>query len=330
MIPWKPFLRACAFVESIVAFLVILFGASEVKKPEIGIYADKLNQSHFFANTVEDSLPQTVVYGIVLDHFKSPLPAGKTAKKAIVIGYDGARADALFNSAGVAESGVQALLAGGGAAYNMYTGGKFPFYQDTSTAPGWTTMLTGVWAKATGGHGVSANGMNKNLRPLTLFTELVEQNLLRNTAFVVSWGGHFTSADSSYINEVTYANGKGYGARMVWDKQPSDAGSAASILALVQDTSLAGPDFSFVILEHCDSAGHGTGFSNNNPKYVQAFKDSDKMAYDIIQAIKARPDYASEDWLILIGSDHGGYDTGHGQQFATARQVFLVSNKAVR
>lgn len=330
MIPWKPFLRACAFVESIVAFIVILVGGSEVKRPEIGIYADALDQSHFFVNAVGDSLPQTVVHDIILEHFKSPLPAGKTVKKAIVIGFDGARADVLFNSAGVAESGVQALLAGGGVAYSMYTGGNFPFYQDTSTAPGWTTMLTGVWAKATGGHGVSANGISKNLRPLTLFTELVEQNLLRNTAFVVSWGGHFTDADSSYGKEVEYANGKGYGPRMVWDKQPNDAGSIAATLALVKDASLAGPDFSFVILEHCDSAGHGTGFSNNNPKYVQAFKDADKAAYDIIQAIRARPGYDGEDWLILISSDHGGIDTGHGPQFATCRQIFLVSSKAVR
>ena len=47
----------------------------------------------------------------------------------------------------------------------------------------------------------------------------------------------------------------------------------------------------------------------------------------MINAIRARPAYDNEDWLIIITSDHGGFATGHGPQFATARQVFIVANK---
>ncbi|MDR3314616.1 MAG: alkaline phosphatase family protein [Oscillospiraceae bacterium] len=329
MIPWKPFLRVCAVLESIVAFVVILFGVGEVKKPEIGVYTDVLDQSGFFVNTAADALPQTALHDIVLAHFNSALPAGKTVKKCVVLGFDGARADALFNSVGVAESGVQLLKAEGGVFYQMYAGGKFPYLQNTVTAPGWTTLLTGTWANTTGGHGVTENGVTKAVQPLTLFTELVEKNLVRNTAFVVSWGGHFTDDDSSYRDEVAYANSKGYAPRMVWDKQPDDAGTQAAVLALVNDYSAASPDFLFTILEYCDHEGHGTSFTNLNPKYVQAFRDADAAAYSIIQAIKARPDYDSEDWLILFTSDHGGISTWHGQQFATERQIYLGSNKVL-
>ena len=48
-----------------------------------------------YENTIETAIPQTELYNMIKTHFESELPEGKTEKKAIIIGYDGCRADIL-------------------------------------------------------------------------------------------------------------------------------------------------------------------------------------------------------------------------------------------
>lgn len=86
-------------------------------------------------------------------------------------------------------------------------------------------------------------------------------------------------------------------------------------------------DFVFVIYEHTDSTGHDLGFSFNNPKYKEAFKAEDACAYEAIKAIEARETYETEDWLIIVTSDHGGIELGHGGESIQERMTFAVMNK---
>ncbi|MDR1463869.1 MAG: alkaline phosphatase family protein [Oscillospiraceae bacterium] len=323
---FKLILRIAAFLESLIAFLVVLSATGA--KTDVGVYTDTLDKSGIFVNCADSSLPQTALHDIVLDHFKAPLPAGKTVKKCLVVGFDGARADALFNMVNGA-SGIQELAASGGV-YQMYAGGKIPHLQSTVTAPGWTTLLTGVWANGKGGHGVTANGVTKAAdAPPIVFTQLFDLEKVQKTAFIVSWGGHFTDAEASYRNDMAYAASKSYNA--LWLTQPDDRtnenglGTYERTLQEVQDP--AGADFTFCILEHCDHNGHGSGYGNWNPEYIAAFRAADSEAFQLIQAVKARATFGTEDWLILITSDHGGIGQGHGQQFAVERQIFIASNK---
>ena len=34
--------------------------------------------------------------------------------------------------------------------------------------------------------------------------------------------------------------------------------------------------------------------------------------------------YAREDWLIIVSTDHGGKDKGHGQDIPECRTIFLI------
>ena len=88
-------------------------------------------------------------------------------------------------------------------------------------------------------------------------------------------------------------------------------------------------DFIFSIVEYTDHEGHSTGFGVKNPKYADAFKDAEQAGMTILKAIAARETYESEDWLILITTDHGGYNRGHGQRTIMERYTFLVSNKEI-
>ena len=72
---------------------------------------------------------------------------------------------------------------------------------------------------------------------------------------------------------------------------------------------------------------HNKGFSTNNPKYREAFDKADAYGYEAIDAIKARETYDTEDWLIIITSDHGGIRLGHGGDSIQERMTFVALNK---
>jgi hypothetical protein len=113
-----------------------------------------------YENTIDTAIPQTELYNVIMEHFSSDLPKGKTQKKAIVIGYDGCRADILAIKSDE-NSAISALLKDGASINLTYCGGvNYPEKntQDTSTAPGWCSILTGQWADV---HGVTGNDIPK-------------------------------------------------------------------------------------------------------------------------------------------------------------------------
>lgn len=99
-------------------------------------YTDELESYGIWDNTIDNAVPQTVIYKLVMDHFNSPLPEGKTAKKVIFLGFDGFRADALANIKDDPNSAIMYVKSLGGL-YHAYAGGvPGVSEQHTSTAPG--------------------------------------------------------------------------------------------------------------------------------------------------------------------------------------------------
>ena len=276
-----------------------------------------------YKNTIETAIPQTDIYDIIKNHFTSPLPEGKTEKKAIVIGYDGCRADAL-SLVKDKYSGITTLL-NDGASFNLaYCGGvNYPDgenTQDTSTAPGWCSVLTGVWAED---NGVYGNGQPKSLEYKTLMTELVENGTIDSASFITKWGGQFSKDDSTYINEKKYCEENGI--NVAFNKT---SGNEDSMIKAAEELKKADcPDFTIAIYENTDSNGHNFGFSINNPFYKLGFSHCENFAYDTIRTIKNRDTFETEDWLIIITSDHGGFSTGHGGPTIQERMIFVVANR---
>lgn len=276
-----------------------------------------------FENTIETAIPQTEIYDMIINHYNSALPEGKTEKKAIVIGYDGCRADALTLIKDN-KSGINTLLEEG-ASFNLaYCGGvNYPDgenTQATSTAPGWCSLLTGVWAED---NGVYANSQPKSLENKTLMTELVENGTIDSASFITKWGGHFSKDDSTYINEKKYCEDNNLAVSF-----NKTSGNEGSMIKAAKELSKADcPDFTLAIYENTDSNGHNLGFSINNPFYKLGFDHCEKFAYDTIRTIKARDTFETEDWLIIITSDHGGFGTGHGGPTIQERMIFIVANR---
>lgn len=274
-----------------------------------------------YSNSVETAVPQTAIRSMITDHFNAPLPDGKTEKKVLVIGYDGCRPDAL-SLTGDASSGAIAYLLSTGASKELsYCGGvNYPAFntQATSTAPGWASILTGNWADV---HGITGNGIEKSNEVLTILTTLVETGTIDSSAFYVSWNGHFNGEGTTYIQEKNYISEKALDVTFL--DADDDNGTTTNTLADINSADCS--DFIFTILEHTDHAGHDTGFCLNNPDYSKAFADAEAQGKAIIDAVEARETYDTEDWLIIITSDHGGYNTGHGSFTLQERMTFIIA-----
>ncbi len=309
-------------ISAIVTFFLMLGGMFT------GTYFDDTAESYIaavesvkaYTNTIETATPQTEVYNIIKEHFDAPLADGKTEKKVIVIGYDGCRADALSLMDDEGKGGISYLLSTGGQAQLAHCGGvNYPQIntQATSTAPGWCSMLTGEWADV---HGITGNGIRKSNDHLSLLVSLVEAGTIDDSAFYVSWNGHFVNNNSTYFNEKEYIAENNLDVTFL--DADDDAGTLANTLADVNAADCS--DFIFLTLEHLDHAGHDTGFSINNPIYAESFAQSEADAKTIIDAIEDRETYSEEDWLIIVTSDHGGFCTKHGNLTIQERMTFIV------
>lgn len=289
-------------------------------------YKKAVSNIPVYSNTIKEAVPQTEMYRFIKEHFESALPEGKTVKKAIVIGYDGCRADNLQLLDDEHDSAIKALLnEKEGNAFISYCGGvKYPLIntQATSTAPGWCTMLTGVWADK---HGVTDNDIIKSDDYPTLLTTLVEDKTIDASAFYVSWGGHFSGDNTTYISEKNYCEKNNLNVNFL--RAGDDDGTKANTLADLGKADCS--DFIFSIFEYTDHVGHDVTFSPYNKKYQQAFYDAEATGLEVINAVKARPTYDTEDWLILITTDHGGSAFGHGGMTIMERYTFVVANKEV-
>ena len=274
-----------------------------------------------YENSVETAYAQTQIYDVVNEHFNSQLPDDKTEKKAIIIGYDGCRADILAEMQNE-NSGIGAMLQDGASINLAYCGGvNFPQTntQDTSTAPGWCSILTGQWADV---HGITANDITKSLDTKTLLTSLTEDKVIDSAAFITKWAGHFSRDNATYLLEKQYCEENNLD--VDFNKCKNDEASLEAALEEIGQKDCA--DFTFVIYEQTDSTGHNFGFTFNNPKYKTAFEEIDSFGYKTLEAIKARETYETEDWLIIITSDHGGFSTDHGGESIQERMTFVVMN----
>lgn len=313
-------------VFGIASFFVMIYGifaGTSTFGETVTEYRHRVESVKFYENTIETAYPQTDVANIIENHFNNPVQ-GKT-KKCIVIGLDGCRADALTFVENGKPSGIRTLINDGGKGYLTYCGGvNYPKIntQDTSTAPGWCSILTGKWANVTG---IYENGVVKSTEHLTVLTSLVESKKTDNSAFYAVWSGHFTDDDSTYRAEVKYCKDNNLDVNFV--KADTDEKSLENILADLRKNDCT--DFIFSIFECTDHAGHNLGFSLKNKEYENAFYDGDFYAESIINTIKSRSTYFQEDWLIIVTTDHGGIPNYHGNFNIHERITFIISNKAV-
>jgi predicted AlkP superfamily pyrophosphatase or phosphodiesterase len=217
-------------------------------------------------------------------------------KKVLIIGIDGCRPDALLAAK---APHLRALMRDGSFSARAQTG------DITISGPGWASLLTGVWREK---HGIRDNhfeGANLGEFP-HFFHRLKSSRPNAFTASIVHWGP---------INE-----------RIVSDVDlavilPRDSQVATEAGRILRERD---PDAVFVHFDEVDGAGHKHGFHPTVAAYIAAVEQTDSYVGQLMDALHARKSYAREDWLILVSTDHGGSEKGHGKNIPEHRTIFLI------
>jgi predicted AlkP superfamily pyrophosphatase or phosphodiesterase len=223
-------------------------------------------------------------------------------RKVMFIGIDGVRSDAL-QAANTPH--LDSLIATGSYTYDSWCLGI------TVSGPSWSTIFTGVWYQK---HGVTDNSYSgSHFDQYNLFPKLAKQykpNLF--AAEVMEWPPLIDNVPNQY---------DGYNVRI---KVPDGQGTPTETTTITQLAN-SNLDVMTLYFDAVDLAGHSNGFSPNNPSYIAAIENVDAHVGAVINALKNRPNYANEDWLILITTDHGGLGTGHGGNSNEERHIWWVA-----
>ncbi|KIC00621.1 AP endonuclease [Flavobacterium sp. JRM] len=223
-------------------------------------------------------------------------------KKLLIIGIDGCRGDALM---GANTPNVHGLLSN--SVYSLDALTESP----TWSGNGWSTMLSGVTHLK---HKVTDNSfLTPNFTTYPSFLKRLETyNSTLKTMSIVHWAPINTYIVDGIDVEKTLTTDL--------------AVKNEVVSALTNDN----PDALFMHFDDVDHAGHSNGFSLNVPQYKASIETTDAYIGEILTALKNRPNYANEDWLVIIAPDHGGIVTGssgsHGGSSYEERNIFTIFN----
>jgi len=232
----------------------------------------------------------------------------------LVVGIDGLRVDALQHAS---TPGIDSLIADGAVAYDAFSGGELGevTQQPTFSGPGWSSILTGVWIDK---HGVEFNVFDDarfDEYP-HFFARVRDVNPDAYLSSFVTWAP---------INDSILASAEADEAFSP-DADDSAQGDIAVTAAVVAHLGLETPDVVFVALDEVDHQGHVSGYSTMVPEYVKAIETIDGQIGQMLEALRTRETYDTEDWLVVVTSDHGGMGNGHGGQSEEERTISLIAS----
>jgi len=109
----------------------------------------------------------------------------------------------------------------------------------------------------------------------------------------------------------------------------ADEPIAVSDDAAVADTAIKKlainkADLVVVNFNQVNIAGLKYGYSADVPEYKAAVNQVDTYIGKLLEAVKARKTYANEEWLVVITSNHGGFNKGFTSQTDRERNSFNI------
>jgi len=219
--------------------------------------------------------------------------------KVLIIGIDGCRPDALLAAN---TPNLDALWKNGAYSFQARTD------ELSSSGPCWTAMLTGVWHLK---HKVISNDYLKpDLMHYPHFFHRIRQEKPDLKSYsLANWGPIHKILQEG---DATYYASAG-----------NDAQVTRKVAAILEEEEV---DVMFVQLDEVDGAGHSHDYSVNSEKYLKAIEKSDRELGIMVQALEQRPNLEKENWLILVSTDHGGSDYGHGRNIPEHTTVFYIAS----
>lgn len=240
--------------------------------------------------------------------------AGVAQKKCLVIGIDGLRPDALaVANAPHLHSLIQ------GAAYSADTQCE----DLTFSGPNWSAILHGIHRDKSR---VTTNDYSGNVLSNypDVLARLEAHRPQWNTARLSTWDAlHYnqpTGADINIFRNYT---------------QDGDTRITNDAMQLMLGTHPNHPgmdiDVMFIYYADVDVAGHTHGFHPTRIGYIREIENTDMLIGWVFAAMRSRPNFANEEWLIVVTSDHGGAIDGthHGNTPEKRTTLFIAKGPGV-
>ncbi|WP_019886646.1 alkaline phosphatase family protein [Streptomyces purpureus] len=236
------------------------------------------------------------------------VPNGTSADKVLVVGMDGLRHDRI-DAANAPH--LKSMTADGTYGLSLLYANPMAA---TSSGPGWSTISTGVWPDK---HGVRDNTFTgRNYTQYPGFLARLHQIRPQLSLFAaVDWkpldtyGTVTAGADAKIVLDGDRDGYVGH-----------DETITADSVSVLRDQN---PDVAFVYLGNTDVVAHSYGTGR---RYLDAIAVQDAQLGRMLNAIKARPTYATERWTVIVCTDHGHVDAGgHGGSAIEERRTFVLA-----
>jgi hypothetical protein len=201
--------------------------------------------------------------------------------KVLIIGIDGTMPSAM---AVARTPNLDGLKSNGCHSVRVIT------HPVTHSAACWSSMFTGVWGDK---HGVNDPGNsfagNRFTNYPSFYQRIEAANSNLNTLAFARWAPMLTAVPEADV-------------KLSFD---SDAAVTDETCRRLTNSN---PDVFWMLLLDVDSAGHSYGWGPTVSNYVRAIETADDRVGQIIYALTHRVTYASEDWLVIVQTDHGEHD----------------------
>ena len=220
---------------------------------------------------------------------------GKPAEKrlyehVVVIGIDGLTSKGLIQAT---TPVMDHLIANG--AYKKEARAILP----SVSSPNWGAMIHGTGPEA---NGVTSNDPSKWMLPVEksrngrfpgIFDIIREQLPEAEQGAIFHWDGFGTLVPKDVVNRY---------------ESPSSAEETTE--QFCKYITAQKPVFAFIQIDHVDGAGHHSGYTSD--EYLQTVTNVDSLVGRIIESIRLAG--MEDNTLVMVVSDHGGINTGHGGQ----------------
>lgn len=218
--------------------------------------------------------------------------------KVLIIGIDGTRPDALLNAN---TPNLDDLWKNGAYSFTAKTD------KISSSGICWTGMMTGVWHDK---HKVISNAYkNPNIAEYPhFFRRFKEFDAASKRYSIVHWAPLHKILQQGDATDAI-------------DVKSDAAVSEKAVSRLAEEDV----DVLFVHLDDVDHAGHATGYGAKKPTYLKAIEQADIHVGEIIAGLKKRSNYKNENWLVLVSTDHGGSEFGHGKDIPEHTTIFYIA-----